>query len=374
MKKLLLATLAAMVLCAPARAADNAVILTPGTGVTMRSIDVGAGVQAMGHVLVGTTGAAIYGTAGTANANVLTVQGAASMTSLFVAGAVASAAADSGNPVKIGGKYNASPVTLTDGNRGDAQLDVNGYLKVNVATATGLAQGSTTSGQTGSLILGAVTTAAPAYTNAQSSPLSLTTGGGLRADVATWAGTAAVTGSGNATGALRVEVANNGTGLITANPATAANWGVGATASAVPANAKYSAVNVGGNLKGLVGDPCQVNAATWATISITTATTTRIIAPSASNRTYICYMYLQNAAADNIGIVEGTGGTCGTGTAGVVGGTTAANGPNNAANSGQAFGNGSSAVLATAGTNVDFCLITSAATPLAGHVKYVQAP
>jgi hypothetical protein len=52
-------------------------------------------------------------------------------------GGVASGAADSGNPVKAGGKYNASPVTLTDGNRGDNQLDVNGYLKVNVAAGVG---------------------------------------------------------------------------------------------------------------------------------------------------------------------------------------------------------------------------------------------
>lgn len=45
-----------------------------------------------------------------------------------------------------------------------------------------LAQASTTSGQKGNLILGAVTTAAPAYTTAQSNPLSLTTGGLLRVD------------------------------------------------------------------------------------------------------------------------------------------------------------------------------------------------
>jgi hypothetical protein len=43
-----------------------------------------------------------------------------------------------------------------------------------------LAQGSTTSGQSGTLILGAVTTSAPTYTTAQSSPLSLDTTGALR--------------------------------------------------------------------------------------------------------------------------------------------------------------------------------------------------
>lgn len=45
-----------------------------------------------------------------------------------------------------------------------------------------LSQGSTTSGQKGNLILGAVTTAAPTYTTAQSSPLSMTTAGAVRTD------------------------------------------------------------------------------------------------------------------------------------------------------------------------------------------------
>lgn len=43
-----------------------------------------------------------------------------------------------------------------------------------------LAQGSTTSGQKGNLVLGAVTTSAPTYTTAQSSPISLDTTGALR--------------------------------------------------------------------------------------------------------------------------------------------------------------------------------------------------
>lgn len=122
-------------------------------------------------------------------------------------------------------------------------------------------------------------------------------------------------------------------------------------------------------------NPCETIAQSYAPISITTATTTRIVAPSASNKTYICSLFLTSAAADNVGIVEGTGGTCGTGTAGVIGGTTAANGPNFAANGGVMLqAGGKTAVAQTAGTNVDLCLITSAATPLAGGIKYVQAP
>jgi hypothetical protein len=47
---------------------------------------------------------------------------------------------------------------------------------------TVVTQGSATSGQNGQLQMGAVTTGAPAYTTAQSSPLSLTTTGNLRVD------------------------------------------------------------------------------------------------------------------------------------------------------------------------------------------------
>ncbi len=45
-----------------------------------------------------------------------------------------------------------------------------------------LTQGSTTSGESGVLVQGAVTTAAPAYTTAQTSPISLTTAGAVRVD------------------------------------------------------------------------------------------------------------------------------------------------------------------------------------------------
>jgi len=47
----------------------------------------------------------------------------------LVVGNVASAATDAGNPVKIGGKYATSAPTLTNGQRGDVQLDVNANLK-----------------------------------------------------------------------------------------------------------------------------------------------------------------------------------------------------------------------------------------------------
>lgn len=50
-----------------------------------------------------------------------------------VIGNAASGDPDSSNPVKVGGVYNSTPVTLTNGDRGDLQMDANGYVKVNIA-------------------------------------------------------------------------------------------------------------------------------------------------------------------------------------------------------------------------------------------------
>lgn len=47
-----------------------------------------------------------------------------------VGGAVASGATDTGNPVKIGGVYNSTKPTLTNGQRGDAQLTTRGMIGV----------------------------------------------------------------------------------------------------------------------------------------------------------------------------------------------------------------------------------------------------
>lgn len=49
---------------------------------------------------------------------------------LKVGGNVASGATDSGNPVKVGGVYNSTPPTLTNGQRGDIQMDAQGGQKV----------------------------------------------------------------------------------------------------------------------------------------------------------------------------------------------------------------------------------------------------
>jgi hypothetical protein len=85
------------------------------------------------------------------------------------------------------------PVIPVSDNAGS--LTVDGTVTANIGTAgtlaldasiTGLevAQGSTTSGQKGGLVQGAVTTSAPTYTTAQTSPLSINTFGAQRVDAA----------------------------------------------------------------------------------------------------------------------------------------------------------------------------------------------
>lgn len=79
-------------------------------------------------------------------------------------------------PALIGGRV---PVDAS------VTLDPVGLALDATVAALEVTQGSTTSGQKGVLSQGAVTTNQPSYTNAQTSPLSLTPKGRLRVDAAT---------------------------------------------------------------------------------------------------------------------------------------------------------------------------------------------
>jgi hypothetical protein len=81
-------------------------------------------------------------------------------------------------PLVQGAVTTAAP-TYTTGQTDPLSLTTTGSLRVNNNDSL-LSQGSTTSGELGSLVMGAVTTSAPSYTTAQTSPLSLDTSGGLR--------------------------------------------------------------------------------------------------------------------------------------------------------------------------------------------------
>lgn len=64
--------------------------------------------------------------------------GAGSSADVVATGNVASAATDSGNPVKVGCKYNAASPTFTDGQRADLQCGSLGQLYVSVFGSGGL--------------------------------------------------------------------------------------------------------------------------------------------------------------------------------------------------------------------------------------------
>lgn len=117
-------------------------------------------------------------------------------------------------------------------------------------------------------------------------------------------------------------------------------------------------------------DPCKMATASQYTISLTA--NTQIITGTASKQTYICSINIVVAAATNVAIVEGTGSTCGTGTAGMAGGSTAATGWNFAANGGLTLGNGDSWVIKTATAADNVCILVSAANQVSGSIKYVQ--
>lgn len=92
-------------------------------------------------------------------------------------------AASPANSLLMAGQFNTTPTTIVSGNISPMQLDNAGNLLVNVKAggASGaVAQGSTTSGQSGNLTQGAVTTSNPTYTTGQTNPFSLDTSGNLR--------------------------------------------------------------------------------------------------------------------------------------------------------------------------------------------------
>ena len=115
--------------------------------------------------------------------------------------------------------------------------------------------------------------------------------------------------------------------------------------------------------------PCYANARTTFVIN-NLSSNTLIVAGSASKKIYVCEYYIAPvAAAANVELVEGTGATCGSGTAGIQGGATAATGANLAINGGfvQPYTGDDWGSTATAGDSL--CIYPSAAVD--GILKYV---
>jgi hypothetical protein len=123
-------------------------------------------------------------------------------------------------------------------------------------------------------------------------------------------------------------------------------------------------------------DPCSGVAKQYLPIDIVTATTTEITASlaGASTHYYICSVALVSAGANNVAIVDDDSDNCASVTSGVMGGTTAGEGFNLAANGGLTLGNGQGSIARTVGTNRVLCVVTSAAVQLSGSIVVVAAP
>jgi hypothetical protein len=138
----------------------------------------------------GTTG--LFRVAGVVGALKFRITGLAAMTGLAAITLQTAPVPPESSTTISGGAGDASAANQVTGNASLASID--GKLpalsgsRVPVVDLTSVAQGSTTSGQSGQMVQGAVTTAAPTYTTAQTSPLSLDTSGSLRVAIMSGAG------------------------------------------------------------------------------------------------------------------------------------------------------------------------------------------
>ncbi len=118
-------------------------------------------------------------------------------------------------------------------------------------------------------------------------------------------------------------------------------------------------------------DPCAYLAKSTANINLTGSG--QIVTGTSSKTTYICSMDIVTATAQNIALIEGTGSNCGTSTAGMAGGATAATGWNFAANGGLTKGSGEGSVFIASNAAADnVCLLLSGSGQVSGSIQYVQ--
>jgi hypothetical protein len=232
--------LLALLFAASAQAADNAIVLTPGTGVTERSIDVGAGVQAPGVVLVNSAGTNLIG-AGTS----VPVSGtlAATQSGTWNIAAVTSIT----NPVAA---TQSGAWTITQGTAGASAW---------LVTGTG---GTFPATQSGTWNIAAVTSITNPVAATQSGAWTITQG---TAGASAWL----VTGTGGVFPATQ-------SGTWTVNPGNTANttaWLVTGTGGVFPASQSgtWNITNISGTVSLPTGAASSANQPSNAALGSTTA-------------------------------------------------------------------------------------------------------
>ena len=330
--------------------------------VTATNLDVQSGGA---DVLSTTAHDAAFGTAGTADAQVRTVQGVALMTPLLVDGSATTqpvsgtvTATATNLDVQIGG---SDTVTVTDGA---------GAMNVIIDSGTTAVTATNLDVQIGGSDTVTVTDGAGAMNTIIDSGTVTTVS--TVTTLSQFGGNAIDLGSGTiGTGTLRVNLATDDPVNDAAVETSAA---IGATAAAVPTSATQIGGTDGTNLVVPYVDPCQREARTQFVVDIVTATTTEIDNQVASEFFYLCSVSLFSAGTNNVAIVEDDTDACTSPTAGLSGGVTAAEGYNFVAQTGIATGTGGNWVMKTTTANRYLCIITSAAVQLSGAITYVSSP
>jgi len=198
----------------------------------------------------------------------------------------------------------------------------------------------------------------------------------LLSDLSKISGTSVLTGAGAVgSGSQRIAVGQDTTTIAGSAPGTAGSASsnvltIQGIASMTPVQVNLT--QFGGTAVG--SNPCLTQTPTPAVINNAGSSTTQeLIAGTSAKKTYVCSINVGPvASAVNVALVEGTGSTCGTSTAGMAGGATAATGWQFAANGGLTFGSGGYPIAAAATAADNVCLMYSAAVQVSGVAMYVQ--
>jgi len=118
-----------------------------------------------------------------------------------------------------------------------------------------------------------------------------------------------------------------------------------------------------------LAEPCSSGVKQNAPISETASAV--IIPGQPSTKTYLCFVFLGTAGAQNLSIVEGTGAVCATNQLVIIGGP-GGTGPPSQASGNITLGSGAASVGFTTVVGNDVCLLQSASGLVAGNMIYVR--
>lgn len=286
----------------------------------------------------------------------LSCQGSGGTTTINMAGG-------SGLATGTGGGGNGGAVTIADGADvaqgavADAASSAGGTgtvsAKLRLATSllnsivsqtAGIAQGTTTSGLTGSLVFCNNTTTAAGGSNGTSNAINCDTNGNLRATIDALTGSKSA-GTAAASSALTGAIYNSTPPTLTDGQQAAMQFGPR------------------GSLVTAISPAWGAVAPASAAISQASSSTLEILALTASKKIYVTSFNIMAAGTVNVTFKYGTGTNCGTGTTVLTGAYPLT------AQAGVAIGSGTGAVLVVPAGNA-LCLTADAATQVSGSFTY----